>query len=153
MNMVFQFFKLLPSYKTMKPAALSARISQLIQRHSTTRDNSSGSESVFRNIEVKSIDRVRTIGLNRPQQRNAVDRQTARELHRAFRLFDDDDSSDVAVLYGEGGTFCAGYDLKELAAADTENGSLYIEEFLQECAVDTDIGPMVTTYFSSPTSS
>lgn len=83
------------------------------------------------------------IGLNRPQQRNAVDRQTARELHRAFRLFDDDDSLDVAVLYGKGETFCAGYDLKELASANTKDGGMSIDEFLQECAVETDIGPMV----------
>ncbi|MBD1322336.1 crotonase/enoyl-CoA hydratase family protein [Gordonia hankookensis] len=58
---------------------------------------------------------VRIIGINRPEVRNAVDRTTADALADAFRRFDADDSSSVAVLYGEGGTFCAGADLKAIA--------------------------------------
>jgi enoyl-CoA hydratase len=50
--------------------------------------------------------------LDRPQARNAVDRPTAEALADAFRAFDADESAAVAVLYGEGGTFCAGADLK-----------------------------------------
>ena len=92
----------------------------------------------FKNIEVMSVDRVRVIGLNRPRQRNAVNRQTARELWQAFRMFDEDQSADVAVLYGKGGNFCAGYDLKELAGAKEGLG-----EFLQECAPEKLAGPMV----------
>jgi enoyl-CoA hydratase len=37
-------------------------------------------------------------------------------LYEAFVAFDSDDSADVAVLWGEGGAFCAGADLKSLAA-------------------------------------
>ncbi|GAB93571.1 crotonase/enoyl-CoA hydratase family protein [Gordonia rhizosphera] len=61
---------------------------------------------------------VRLIGINRPQVRNAVDRRTADALTDAFRRFDADDSVAVAVLFGEGGTFCAGADLKAIAAGD-----------------------------------
>ena len=44
--------------------------------------------------------------------RNAVDRDTAEALAFAFREFDADPSSDVAILTGAGGNFCAGADLK-----------------------------------------
>ncbi|HEY8074464.1 MAG TPA: crotonase/enoyl-CoA hydratase family protein [Labilithrix sp.] len=49
------------------------------------------------------------------EARNAVDRQTAEELASAFRRFDADESLSVAVLSGEGGVFCAGADLKQVA--------------------------------------
>ncbi|MBM7278904.1 crotonase/enoyl-CoA hydratase family protein [Gordonia rubripertincta] len=58
---------------------------------------------------------VRVIGIDRPGRRNAVDRATADALADAFRRFDADESVSVAVLYGEGGTFCAGADLKAIA--------------------------------------
>ena len=54
---------------------------------------------------------VRTITINRPDKRNAVDRPTADALRAAFQEFEDDDSVSVAVLTGAGGNFCAGADL------------------------------------------
>ncbi|MEV0947312.1 crotonase/enoyl-CoA hydratase family protein [Rhodococcus sp. NPDC049939] len=59
---------------------------------------------------------VTTISLNRPAARNAVNRPTAQALADAFREFDADDDASVAVLHGEGGTFCAGADLKEIGS-------------------------------------
>ncbi|GGO76777.1 crotonase/enoyl-CoA hydratase family protein [Nonomuraea cavernae] len=56
---------------------------------------------------------VTTVVISRPEARNAVDRKTADGLTDAFRAFDESDAS-VAVLWGEGGTFCAGADLKTL---------------------------------------
>ncbi len=53
--------------------------------------------------------------LDRPEQRAAVDRPTAEALAEAFRGFSDDESAKVAVLWGAGGTFCAGADLKAVA--------------------------------------
>jgi enoyl-CoA hydratase len=55
---------------------------------------------------------VLTVILHRPHARNAVDGPTADALYDAFAAFDADDSASVAVLWGEGGTFCAGADLK-----------------------------------------
>lgn len=55
---------------------------------------------------------VTTVILSRPEVRNAVDGPTAAELAAAFRAFEADEDASVAVLWGEGGTFCAGADLK-----------------------------------------
>lgn len=44
--------------------------------------------------------------------RNAMDPESADALVAAFKAFDRDDSAAVAVLWGEGGAFCAGWDLK-----------------------------------------
>lgn len=56
------------------------------------------------------------VTVDRPEVRNAVDRGTAAALVDAFRRFDDDDRSAVAVLTGAGGTFCAGADLKAVSS-------------------------------------
>ncbi|MGZ4472847.1 MAG: crotonase/enoyl-CoA hydratase family protein [Nocardioidaceae bacterium] len=65
-------------------------------------------------VRVEKSGPVTTVVLCRPEARNAVDGPTAAALAEAFRAFDADDSAAVAVLYGEGGTFCAGADLKAL---------------------------------------
>jgi enoyl-CoA hydratase len=57
-------------------------------------------------------DRVLVVTIDRPEVRNAVDRETAERLASAFRAFDADSALDVAVLTGAGGTFCSGADLK-----------------------------------------
>jgi enoyl-CoA hydratase len=64
---------------------------------------------------------VTTVVLSRPEARNAVDRKTADALADAFRDFEASDAS-VAVLWGEGGTFCAGADLKTLDNHVGEDG-------------------------------
>jgi enoyl-CoA hydratase len=58
---------------------------------------------------------VTTITINRPQVRNALDREAATALRDALRQFDEDPDARVAVLTGAGGAFCSGADLKELA--------------------------------------
>jgi enoyl-CoA hydratase len=57
---------------------------------------------------------VTTVILDRPDVRNAVDGPTAAALGRAFREFDAEPDAAVAVLYGAGGTFCAGADLRAI---------------------------------------
>ncbi len=66
-------------------------------------------------IQVETNNRICTIIINRPEVKNAVDGPTAKELADAFRQFEQDDSLSVAVLWGRGGTFCAGADLKAIA--------------------------------------
>jgi len=55
------------------------------------------------------------VTIDRPQVRNAIDGPTAKALADAFRQFESDDESAVAVLTGAGGTFCSGADLKAIA--------------------------------------
>src|SRR5687768_17476324 len=61
---------------------------------------------------------VVTVVLDRPHARNAVDRAAAGALADAFAAFEADETAAVAVLWGAGGTFCAGADLKAVAAGD-----------------------------------
>lgn len=67
-------------------------------------------------VRVERSGAVTTVILDRPAAKNAVDRPTAEALADAFRAFDADDTAKVGVLYGDHGTFCAGADLKALAA-------------------------------------
>src|SRR5438067_12121250 len=65
-------------------------------------------------VRVERAGPVTTIVLERPQARNAVDGETAAALADAFRTFEADAQARVAVLWGAGGTFCAGADLKAI---------------------------------------
>jgi enoyl-CoA hydratase len=67
-------------------------------------------------VRIEKSGEVTTVVLARPERRNAVDRETASALADAFRAFDADPGAAVAVLFGEGGHFCAGADLSAVAA-------------------------------------
>src|SRR5215813_7910084 len=69
-------------------------------------------------VRVERSDGIVTVVIDRPDVRNAVDRETAQALADAFRAFEADDSAAVAVLWGAGGTFCSGADLKAFAAGE-----------------------------------
>ncbi len=68
-------------------------------------------------VRVERKGGVTTVILNRPESRNAVDRPTAEALADAFRAFEADATATVAVLWGQGGHFCAGADLKALGTS------------------------------------
>ncbi|HEY3187904.1 MAG TPA: crotonase/enoyl-CoA hydratase family protein [Solirubrobacteraceae bacterium] len=70
-------------------------------------------------IRLERNGAVATIVNDRPEARNAVDGPASRALADAFREFERDDDLRVAVLWGAGGVFCAGADLK---ARGTERG-------------------------------
>jgi enoyl-CoA hydratase len=82
-------------------------------------------ESRDKAVQVDRTGPVTTIILNRPAVRNAVDAPTAAALAEAFADFDADSDAAVAVLFGAGGTFCAGADLK---AMGTERGNRTAED-------------------------
>jgi enoyl-CoA hydratase len=64
---------------------------------------------------------VTTVVLSRPEVRNAVDAPTAAALADAFRGFEADPEARVAVLFGAGGSFCAGADLKAVSSGREAN--------------------------------
>jgi enoyl-CoA hydratase len=67
-------------------------------------------------VRIEKSGPITTVVLDRPQARNAVDRETAQALADAFRAFDADSGASAGVLCGEGESFCAGADLKQFAA-------------------------------------
>ena len=67
-------------------------------------------------VRVERDGPVTLVVIDRPAQRNAVDRETAAALAAAFRAFAADAEARVAVLAGDHGTFCAGADLKAMTA-------------------------------------
>ena len=69
-------------------------------------------------VRVEKSGPVTTVILDRRDVKNAVDRRTAEALAEAFRAFDADEEARVGVLFGDHGTFCAGADLKAIAAGD-----------------------------------
>ena len=72
-------------------------------------------------VKVSHVDdtpSIRLIGINRPSKRNCVNNSTAIQLFEAFKEFENDPNALLAILYGHGGSsFCAGYDLSEVASA------------------------------------
>ncbi|KAJ4017912.1 hypothetical protein NW752_001820 [Fusarium irregulare] len=77
------------------------------------------------NIEPQAVqstqtpDGITTITICRPHRKNAVDGATATKLAEAFLAFESDPSQKVCILYGAHGTFCAGFDLHEVAKYDS----------------------------------
>jgi enoyl-CoA hydratase len=69
-------------------------------------------------VKIEKSGPVWTVIHDRPEARNAMDPESADALTRAFLEFDADDAARVAVLYGEGGAFCAGWDLKYVSTLD-----------------------------------
>ena len=63
-------------------------------------------------VRVEKSGAVTTVVHCRPEARNAMDPASADELVEAFLAFDADPTASVAVLFGEGGAFCSGWDLK-----------------------------------------
>jgi enoyl-CoA hydratase len=67
-------------------------------------------------VRVERTGPVTTVIIDRPEVRNAVDGATSDALAAAFEAFEADPGAAVAVLWGAGGTFCAGADLKALGS-------------------------------------
>jgi enoyl-CoA hydratase/carnithine racemase len=67
----------------------------------------------------KVADHVALVTIERPEYRNAVNSLVTQELSRIVRDVDDDPDVRVAILTGSGNqAFCAGADLKEVAAGN-----------------------------------
>ena len=71
-------------------------------------------------VRIEKNGSVFTVVMHRPEARNAVDLPTAEALVAAFLTFERDAEAKVAVLWGEGETFCAGADLKSIGT-DRQN--------------------------------
>lgn len=93
---------------------------------------------------------ITLITLNRSHRRNAVDAPTACKLYAAFLAFEVDSDAKIAILYGAGGTFCAGFDLHTVGDVAT-SGSLSVSSPSLDPAENSQ-GPMGPSrlHFSKP---
>ncbi len=66
-------------------------------------------------VVYEIADGLGTITLNRPEQRNAVNLQLAKDLYAAVKAVEADPDSRLVLIRGAGTSFCAGADLKERA--------------------------------------
>lgn len=71
---------------------------------------------MYTNILVENNNKIARITINRPNQLNALNKETIGELHTALSAANDDASIGVIILTGSGEkSFVAGADIKEFA--------------------------------------
>ena len=80
-------------------------------------------------VRTEKKGKVWTVIHSRPQARNAMDPESAEALVSAFLQFDNDPDAAVAVLWGEGGAFCAGWDLKYGASLVKDTSRLHAIDY------------------------
>ena len=68
----------------------------------------------YQMLIVEKRNKVGVITMNRPQARNALNRQLVDEIIDALHQFDEDPEINVIVLRGAGNNFCSGHDFAEL---------------------------------------
>ena len=66
------------------------------------------------NLLIEDTGTVRTLTLNRPEKRNALNEALVAELKAALRTADDDEGVRAVVIRGAGKDFCSGADLESL---------------------------------------
>jgi enoyl-CoA hydratase/carnithine racemase len=74
-------------------------------------------------LVVEVADRVATVTMNRPQARNALNRDLQRALYKGMLDLETNDEVDAVVLTGADPAFCAGLDLKELGSATASDNA------------------------------
>jgi enoyl-CoA hydratase/carnithine racemase len=67
-------------------------------------------------VSYRLEDGVAWLVIDRPEARNAINQAVGRGLWDGFQRFEEDSAAAVLVLTGSGEAFCAGADLKEMAA-------------------------------------
>ena len=96
-------------------------------------------------VRVEKKGKVWTVIHSRGEARNAMDPASADALVDAFMAFDRDPEAAVAVLWGEGGAFCAGWDLKYCASLMEDPHELHEIDFPLEDRQAIPRGPLGPT--------
>jgi enoyl-CoA hydratase/carnithine racemase len=81
-------------------------------------------------VSVEQVDRVRHLILDRPEKRNAINREMVLELRDAARGAMDDGDTHVVVVRGEGAAFSAGIDVFQLGSL---GGADLLRPFRKDC--------------------
>lgn len=96
-------------------------------------------------VRIEKKGKVWTVIHSRPQARNAMDPESADALVSAFLQFNEDPEAAVAVLWGEGGAFCAGWDLKYCASLVTDTSELRQIDYPLDDRTSIPRGPLGPT--------
>src|SRR5437773_766376 len=96
-------------------------------------------------VRIEKEGRVWTVIHSRAESRNAMDPESADALVAAFQQFDSDADAAVAVLWGEGGAFCAGWDLKYCATMVQDAKQLHDIDYPLEDRKSIPRGPLGPT--------
>jgi len=79
----------------------------------------------YQNILLSEENNILTITINRPDQLNALNKQTIEELNKALSLADVNPAVRVIIITGSGEkAFVAGADIKEFASFNIEEGRM-----------------------------
>ena len=92
-------------------------------------------------VRIERDGPVWTVIHDRPEARNAMNPENADALTEAFLEFNRDPSASVAVFFGDGGAFCAGWDLKYGSTLDPQ-APLGDLDFPIESSAEEPRGPM-----------
>jgi enoyl-CoA hydratase len=96
-------------------------------------------------VRIEKKGRVWTVIHSRPEARNAMNPESADALVAAFQEFDRDESAAVAVLWGEGGAFCAGWDLKYGASLLENTSEIHEIDYPLDDRTEIPRGPLGPT--------
>jgi enoyl-CoA hydratase len=83
-----------------------------------------------KNCRIEKKGHVLLVTLARPEAKNALSSAMLVGMYRAWRRLDEDKDLRVAILTGEGDTFCAGMDLKSGPQGDED--AEMIQKLMQE---------------------
>ena len=79
-------------------------------------------------VQIERHSGVATVYLNRPESRNALNRELVTTLRQAVLSVSRDDSVRVIALRGRGKSFCAGADLKEAKSTEYREHHAWTKE-------------------------
>src|SRR5882724_8661457 len=96
-------------------------------------------------VRIDKKGRVWTVIHSRTESRNAMDPESADALVAAFQAFDKDPEAAAAVLWGEGGAFCAGWDLKYCATMIEDAKQLHEIDYPRDDRKPIPRGPLGPT--------
>ena len=65
-------------------------------------------------IKFEIIDQIGILTLNRPEKRNALNPELAKQMKSKLKEVEKDESVKVLIITGEGKAFCSGADLEYL---------------------------------------
>jgi enoyl-CoA hydratase/carnithine racemase len=75
----------------------------------------------YETLSIEREDAVMTVRLNRPEKRNAINRQMHLDLQQLCRELSDDFDTRVVILVGEGAAFSSGADTSEWGQPGPDN--------------------------------